>query len=54
MKSEVDVRHNERNWFRSANLIIHQGIANVFHQNVNHLCILGVIEEIRKIISGCD
>ena len=54
MKSEVDVRHSESKWFRSANLIVHQGIMNVFHQNVKHLCVLRVIKEIREIVSGCD
>ena len=54
MKSEVDVRYKERVWFRGANLIVDQGIANVFHQNIKHLCVLGVIKEIHKIVSGRD
>ena len=37
----------------SANLIVHQGIADIFHQVINPVCILRVIEEICKIISGC-
>ena len=54
MKSEVGIRANVGKLFRNANLIVHQGIANIFHQDVKHLCILRVIEEIRKIVSGCD
>jgi hypothetical protein len=51
-KSEADVRHGESETFGSANPIVHQGIANVFHQTVKLLCVLGVVEEIREILSG--
>ena len=35
----------------SADLIVHKGIANVFHQAIKLLCILGVFEEIREFLS---
>ena len=35
-----------------ANLIVHECIANVFHQAVEPLGILWVIEEIRRIVLG--
>ena len=36
-----------------ADLIVHHGIANVFHQVIELPCILEVAEEIREIILGC-
>jgi len=33
-----------------ANLIVHQSMINIFHQVINPLHILGVIEESHKII----
>lgn len=33
-KSGADFRYYERESFRSANLVIHQGIANILHQTV--------------------
>ena len=52
MKSEADVRNKEGGPFRNANLIIHQGVANIFHQTVKIPCILGVAEEFHEILSG--
>ena len=37
--------------FSEADLIVHHGIANVFHQIIELLCILGVPKEIHKIAS---
>ena len=48
MKSEADVRINKGKFCGNANLIVHQGILNIFHYVVNSLCILGVTQEIRK------
>jgi hypothetical protein len=41
-------------WFGSANLIVHQGIMDIFYQIIESPCILGINEESRKILSGCD
>ena len=38
--------------FGSTNLIVHQGIANIFDQSVESLGIIGDVEEIREIGSG--
>jgi len=37
----------------SVNLIVNQGMANIFHQTVDLLCVLGVFEEIREFLLGC-
>ena len=52
MKSEADVRCDESECFGGINLIVYQGIANIFHQAVKSLGVLRIIEEIRKIVSG--
>ena len=36
-----------------ANLIVHQCMANIFHQGVEPQSILGVVEKVRAIVSGC-
>ena len=38
----------------SADLISDQSTANISHQTVELLRILGVLKELRKIVSGCD
>jgi hypothetical protein len=38
----------------NADLISDHGTANISHQTVELLRILSVIEELRKIVSGCD
>ena len=50
MKSEVDVRHYEDNFFESKYPIVHQGVANIFYQTIELLCTLRVFEEICKIV----
>ena len=52
MKPEADVRNDENEWTGSANLIFHQGVADIFHKTVNPLCILGNVKEVREIVSG--
>ena len=37
---------------KGANLIVHECVANIFHQYVEPLGILGVVEEIREIASS--
>ena len=51
--SETDVRNNESKSFGSTNMIVHQCMANIFHQTVNFLRILGVAEKAREITPGC-
>ena len=51
--SEVDIRYDKSKSFGSANLIVHQGMAKIFHQTIELLCTLRVVEEIHKVISGC-
>ena len=51
--SERNVRYGKSGSFGSANLIVHQGITNVFHQAIQPLCILRVIEEMGEILLGC-
>ena len=53
MQSRVDFRYYEGESFGSANLIIHQGVTNVFHQTVQLLGILRVVEETREIFPVC-
>ena len=50
MKSGVDVRVMRVGPMGGANLIVHQGIANILHQVINPLCIPGLVEETRKVI----
>ena len=50
MKSEVGVRISESGSFESANLIVHPGIMDIFHQTINPPGILGVIQEAHKVI----
>ena len=38
--------------FGSANLVVHQSVADIFQQTVEPLCILGVVEEFRE--TGSD
>jgi len=52
MTSAVDVRYDASECVESVNLIVNQGIANIFHQIVDFLCILGDFEEIREILLG--
>jgi len=51
MTSVADVRYG-RVSVGSANLVVDQGIANIFHQSVNLLCILWVFKETRKVLRG--
>ena len=51
-KPEAGVRNEESESLMGANLIVHECIANVFHQAVEPLGILWVIEEIRRIVLG--
>ena len=53
MKSEGDIRYNWSKALGSVNLILHQGIADILHQKVDPLCILGVVEETHRIILAC-
>ena len=53
MKSGANVGVMRVGLMGGANLIVHQGIADIIHQVINPLCIFGVIEEIHKIISDC-
>ena len=34
-------------------MIVYQGPANIFHQTIKLLSILGVAEKVREITSGC-
>lgn len=54
-KSDTAVRHSgsEASGL-GANLIVHQGITNLFHQAVKFLCILGVVKESRNALLGCS
>jgi len=36
----------------SANLIVHEGRTNIFHETVDFLCIIGVLEGIREVLLG--
>ena len=38
--------------FGSADLMVRQGIADIFHQAINLSCVLGVLEELREIRLG--
>jgi len=38
----------------SVNLIVNQGMANIFHQTVDLLCVLGVFEEMQEILLRCN
>lgn len=51
-KSGADVRYHESEPFKSANLIIHQGIADIFYQIIKLPCILRAVEEICGVPSG--
>ena len=53
MKSEANIGYDRSGSLESANLIVHQGMANVFHQTVQLLCILRVVEEIGNILLSC-
>ena len=53
MKSMVDIRFNGSESTRSANLVAHQSITNIFHQPIKLSCILGVVEETGEILLGC-
>ena len=52
MTSAADVRYDRSECFGSANLIVNQGVANIFHKTVKLLRILGVFEENREILLG--
>ena len=52
-KSEADVRSIESEFLGSTNTIVHQGTADIFHNAVKPLCILGAFEEIREILLSC-
>ena len=52
MMSEAGVRNEKNKSFGSTNLIVHQGKANILYQTVESLGILGVVEEIREVVSG--
>ena len=52
-RSEADVRNEESESFMRANLIVHQCMPNIFHKTVEPLSIVGVVGEVRGIVSGC-
>jgi len=51
--SAVGVRYDTSECFRSVDLIVNQGIADILHQTVDFLCILGGFKELREILLGC-
>ena len=52
MMSEADVRCDESESFGNTNLIIPQGVANIFHQTIELLHVHRVVEEICEVILG--
>ena len=53
MKSDANVRCDENQPFESTNPIVYQSIVNVIHQTVKLLCIIGVVQEVCKVLLSC-
>ena len=46
--------YEEQKYLRSANLIVHQGVANILHQTIELPCVLWLVEETHKVFFGRD
>ena len=49
MKPETDVRRGGKKLISNANLVVHDGVANVFDHASEFVCVLDVVEEILDV-----